>query len=119
MTDGKEMLIQSESSKETEKGLLCSGFMFIRSTENTISLFDPKNVEEFRNKVGWGDQIYVNSLKKKLVYDVLDLKLFPNGRYYYNNHLTIDPYLIHFNWVVGSNKKEKMKSFNKYLLTDS
>jgi len=119
MTDGKEMLIQSESVIEKERSALCSGFMFIRSTKNTISLFDPKNVEEFRNKVGWGDQIYVNSLKKKLVYDVLDLKLFPNGKYYYKNHLTLKPYLIHFNWVLGSNKKEKMKSFNKYLLSDS
>jgi hypothetical protein len=112
----KEMLIQNESIENTNKSLLCSGFMFIRSTKNTISLFDPANVEEFRNKVGWGDQIYINNLQKKLVYDVLPLELFPNGRYYYKHHLTIPPYLIHFNWIFGDEKKEKMKEYRKWFL---
>jgi len=114
----KEMLIQSESIEDTNKSLLCSGFMFIRSTSNTISLFDPKNVEEFRDKVGWGDQIYINNLQTKLLYDVLPLSLFPNGRYYYKHHSTIPPYLIHFNWIFGDEKKEKMKEYGKWLLDE-
>lgn len=113
-----EMVIQNESMNNDTRSCVCSGFMFIRSTPNTIALFDPINVEEFRTKVGWGDQIYVNNIKHKLKYKPLRLDLFPNGKYYYKNYKDIKPYLVHFNWIVGTNKEKKMKEYNKWLLTE-
>jgi hypothetical protein len=109
-----DMLIQSDGNfTET----VCSGFIFIKSNQDTISLFNPSNVEEYRNTVGWGDQIYINSIKNKLKYKKLPLALFPSGKYYYQYSEEIKPYLIHFNWVVGHEKKNKMVKYNKWLIS--
>lgn len=113
----EELLIQSESTNnDLNKDDVCSGFMFIRSTPNTIALFDPINVEQFRHNVGWGDQIYINDIKKKIKFKVLKLELFPNGDYFYKNYKNITPYLIHFNWILGNHKKQRMEEHNKWLL---
>jgi len=108
-----DMLIQSEGITRND---LCSGFMFIKSNQNTISLFNPNNVERYRNTVGWGDQIYVNSIKDKLKYKKLPLPLFPTGKYFYQYSGEINPYLIHFNWVVGHEKRNKMIKYNKWYM---
>ena len=111
-----DMLIQSDGNI-TES--VCSGFIFIRSNQDTISLFNPSNVEEYRNTVGWGDQLYINSIKGKLKYKKLPLALFPSGKYYYQYSEEIKPYLIHFNWVVGHEKKNKMVKYNKWFIPPS
>ena len=110
-----EMLIQDENSKDKE--VLCSGFMFIKSNENTLSLFNPENVKKYINTVGWDDQIYINDVKHLLKYKKLPLYLFPTGTYYYNYN-KIKPYLIHFNCVVGHEKKNKMIYYNKWKLSN-
>ena len=109
-----DLLIQSEGITIHD---VCSGFMFIKSNENTISLFNPKNIEKYINTVGWDDQVYVNSIKDKLKYKKLPLSLFPTGKYYYeyNNK---SPYLIHFNWIIGHEKKKRMIQYNKWYLSD-
>ena len=90
--------------------------MFIKSNEKTISIFNPENVEKYKNSQNWGDQTYINQIKDKLNYKKLPLGLFPNGRYYFNNYQNISPYLIHFNWLVGNKKKEKMIEYNKWVI---
>ena len=109
-----DMLIQTEG---IESNNVCSGFMFIKSNEKTISLFNPENVEKYKNKVGWGDQVYVNEIKSKLKFKKLPLELFPNGKYYYEYSNNIQPYLIHFNWIVGHEKKKKMIKYNKWYIS--
>lgn len=90
--------------------------MFIQSNENTINLFNPENVKKYLNNIGWDDQVYVNSIRDKLKYKKLPLHLFPTGNYYYRFYNTIQPYLIHFNWVVGHEKKNRMKKHNKWFI---
>ena len=107
-----EMLIQSEYI-DAGRTDLCSGFMFIKSTENTRQFFNPVYVEHKKNTVGWGDQMYVNNHKHKIRYQLLPVELFPNGKYYYS-HPTIQPFLIHFNWVVGHEKRAKMRKHGKW-----
>jgi hypothetical protein len=108
-----DILIQDENLDET----LCSGFMFIKSNKNTISLFNPENVKKYINTVGWDDQIYINNIKHLIKYQKLPLYLFPTGAYYYNyNNVIANPYLIHFNWVIGNEKKNKMIYYNKWYL---
>jgi hypothetical protein len=112
--DDNDVLIQSEGISDND---LCSGFMFIQSNETTRSIFHPDNVEKYRNVEGWGDQIYVNSMKYNLKYKKLPLKLFPSGNYYYTYSDMIDqPYLIHFNWVGGNEKKIRMAKYNKWYI---
>jgi len=109
--EDNDLLIQSEG---IHTNAVCSGFMFIKSNTKTLSLFNPVNVEKYRNIEGWGDQIYVNSIKNKIKFKKLPLQLFPTGRYYYEYNKNIQPYMIHFNWVVGHEKKNRMKYYNKW-----
>jgi hypothetical protein len=114
--DFNDMLIQTEYIDD-KKHDLCSGFMFIKSNSNTLNFFNPKYVEGKKNTSGWDDQKYVNNNKHKLKYKMLPIKLFLNGKYYYNNNDNIiNPYLIHFNWVIGDKKKEKMRHYGKWYL---
>jgi hypothetical protein len=108
-----DLIIQSEGLHIPD---LCSGFMFIQSNENTINLFNPENVKKYQNNIGWDDQVYVNSIRDKLKYKKLPLHLFPTGNYYYRFYNTIQPYLIHFNWIKGHEKKNRMKKHNKWFI---
>ena len=110
--DTYDMLAQSEGDMYED---FCSGFMYIKSTEITRSIFNPENVLAYKRPGKWGDQIYLNEIRKKvnLNYKKLPLELFPNGKYYYSNS-KISPYLIHFNWVVGNEKVNRMRQYGKW-----
>jgi len=110
-----DLLIQSESLSDDENYLLCSGFMFIKSNQNTIDIFNPDKTQNIKDTKEWDDQVYINEIKDKLKYKKLPLDLFPNGRYYFKYSSSINPYLIHFNWTIGNEKKEKMKFYNKWI----
>lgn len=110
-----DMLIQNDALSDQDNTNLCSGFMFIKSTPNTLALFNPAMMAMNKSQKGWDDQVYINSIKSKLVYRRLPLNLFPNGKYYYHNS-NIQPYLIHFNWVVGHEKQKKMIHYKKWLI---
>jgi hypothetical protein len=112
-----EMLIQNDTLSDSSNTNLCSGFIFLKSNKNTINLFNPKNIEIYKKKTGWGDQDYLNEIKNKMQYKKLPLELFPNGKYYYSNYNKINPYIIHFNWVVGNEKKKRMITFKKWYLS--
>ena len=109
--EDNDLLIQSEGIYNIE---LCSGFMFIKSNEHTISLFNPKNIKIDK---GWDDQLYINSIKYKLKFKQLPLQLFPTGQYYYEYNKNIYPYLIHFNFLVGHEKEKKMRYYNKWYVS--
>ena len=114
-----DLLIQNDSPfiNNNDDTQLCSGFMFIKSNQNTLSFFDPDKMKDKQNEIGWDDQVYINENKNNIKYNKLPLELFPTGKYYYTHHNKIKPYLIHFNWVIGHEKKAKMVYFNKWLLT--
>ena len=119
-----DLLIQNDTCDNNDNSSLCSGFMFIKSNEITISLFNPTNTEQYSNIEGWGDQIYINEIKNKLKFKPLPLELFPNGKYYNLNSNTLEnnnnddkkPYMIHFNWLNGDKKKKFMKKYNKWYI---
>ena len=45
---------------------------------------------------------------------MLPLDDFPNGAHYYNHNKALDPYLIHFNYVIGEKKQELMKKYGEW-----
>lgn len=110
---GNDILIQNDTLDDDDHSNLCSGFMFIRSNDKTKRLFNP-TIATKDAKEGWGDQMYINSIKEKLKYKMLPLNLFPNGQYYYKYQPK--SYLIHFNWIVGHKKKDKMKSYGYWFI---
>ena len=106
-----DILIQSEGLETDE---LCSGFMFIKSNSLTLELFNPINIEKYKDIKEWDDQVYVNEIKYKMKYKKLPLELFPTGNYYYNYNNNINPFMIHFNWLIDHEKKQKMIYYNKW-----
>ena len=104
-----DLLIQNDAHEDNSDENLCSGFIFIKSNEKTMNFFNPQIVKERSNiNEKWDDQIYVNQHKDEISYKKLPLSLFPNGKYFYDNHSLIDPYMIHFNWVIGHAKSWKI-----------
>jgi hypothetical protein len=106
--------------KSNFNGELCSGFMFIKSNDKMISVFNPNNVTSHINENGWDDQKYLNEIKSSIKFDVLPINLFPNGHYFYNKigwkNVNPYPYLIHFNFCIGHDKKRKMKLYRKWYI---
>lgn len=115
----KDILIQNDCNDDNNHSNLCSGFIFIKSNEKTLDFFNPSNMEIYKNTPEWDDQIYVNDNKNKVNYKLLPLNLFPNGNYYYHYHSILQPYLIHFNWVIGHEKRQKMNFHKKWYLDDN
>ena len=111
-----DILIQNDTLDDTSTKNLCSGFMCIRSNANTLNLFHPTKVVKYKDKRGWGDQIYINKIQSQLNIGLLPLDQFPNGGYFYEYSKRLQPHLIHFNWRSGHQKKETMKSFSKWYI---
>ena len=107
------MVIQSSL-----KNAVCSGFFMLRSNEKTIKLFDPINVEKEKTKEKWGDQKYINEIKAKLKYKRLPYELYPIGAVYYEKFKDINPYIIHFNYVLADKKRKRMKKYNHWYLNN-
>jgi len=92
---------------------LCTGFMLIKNNEKMKYLFNPKNIpEDLDIKC---DQDYVNKNINNFKYKLLPMELFPNGSYFRLNK-TPNKFMVHFNWIIGSIKIEKMKKYNYWLL---
>ena len=113
--DSYDIITQNDSSIQGFNQI-CTGFLFINSNEVTKKYFNPKNVDF--NIYRRDDQVYVNSMKENMKYKYLPKKLFPNGAYFYD-YQPKDPYLIHFNCVLGHKKKDKMKYYNKWYLENN
>ena len=114
--EDNDMLIQNDGSNDDDTSNLCSGFMFIQSNPRTLKIFNPEEMDIHKNTVGWDDQVYINNIKNNLKFKTLPFDLFPTGAYYYKNHSSINPYMIHFNWVVGHEKERRMRCYNKWLI---
>ena len=97
---------------------LCAGFMMINSNEKTLNLFDPEKVpkELLNRKFHFDDQKYINRNINNLKYDFFDLKDYPNGAYFYKNYKNLNPAIIHFNYIVGDKKKQKMQEMGYWYL---
>ena len=97
---------------------LCAGFMMINSNEKTLNLFDPEKVpqELLNRKFHFDDQKYINRNINNLKYDFFDLNDYPNGAYFYKNYKNLNPAIIHFNYIVGDKKKQKMQEMGYWYL---
>ena len=51
------------------------------------------------------------------MFNALPLEKYPNGKMFYENP-TLDPVLVHFNWVHGHVKMAKMKEHKMWLLEE-
>lgn len=118
-TGSSDILIQNDELDDNSNKTLCAGFMCIASNPTTLKLFNPKRIiyQAIHNHK-WDDQAYINSIKRYLKFTKFPLDLFPNGRYYYTNYTKLHPMMIHFNWVIGHEKKAKMQKHGKWYLEE-
>lgn len=113
--EDNDLLIQHDHDSSTGLSDLCSGFMLIASSPKTLELFDPCNMTQFRSQVGWDDQVYVNAIKHQLNVKVLPDELFPCGAVFYKTP-EMRPYMIHFNHVIGHDKKGRMQRHGRWYI---
>lgn len=113
--DDNDILFQNDKQHDSDDSQLCCGFMYIKCNDNNKKLFDPKQGCHFEC-----DQIYINQIKDNLNYDKLPLKRYPNGAYFGQSlglgGRDLNPYMIHFNYIVGDKKKEVMKKLNYWYI---
>lgn len=113
-----DILFQNDKNPNKPNQInLCAGFMLIRSNKNTINFFDPKQIPiEKISKYRTHDQTYIIRNRAKFKYKTLPLKDFPNGPFFYKNFKSIDPAIVHFNFVIGERKIELMKEYGEWYL---
>ena len=114
----RDILFQNDKrpSKPNEEKL-CAGFMCIKSNNKTKKIFEPTDkLENLFMNYKTHDQTYLNKNKNKFNYGVLPLEKFPNGPYFYSNFGNFDPWMIHFNFLLGHEKKKKMKEYGEWYL---
>jgi len=109
-----ELLIQNDSGDNSREEM-CTGFFWMKSNINTINItnFDKirQNLSSFNN-----DQQYLRRFASKINHKYLDLKRFPNGKYY-RDLKPITPSIIHFNYDVSTMKIKRMKIFKKWFIS--
>jgi len=97
---------------------VCAGFMIINSSKKMQKFFKPtKALESKFVKYTTHDQTYINKNRNKFRHEILSLNDFPNGPHFYKNHKELDPYIVHFNFLLGEKKEEYMKKYGEWYLS--
>ena len=110
--DDNDILVQNDKCKDDDDSELCTGIIYAKCNDKNKDVFDTTkiNMDDFQC-----DQIYFNKIKESLNYEKLPLKKYPNG-FYFRKMTPNNPYCIHFNYVVGHQKKDFMISFNYWFI---
>jgi len=116
-----DIWIQNDGHSDSEHGNMCTGYMYLRSSPTTISLYDCVSAEgqEKYKQCAFvnNDQTYFNQFVKPYCQmKALPLIQYPNGAIFYHFTTKLSPVLVHFNWVVGHMKMAKMKEHQMWLL---
>ena len=118
-----DVWIQNDAEEDNNTENMCTGYMFVRSTEKMIALYDcvsPSGKEKYMKcALDNNDQTYFNKFVKPFcTMKPLPLILYPNGSVFYKTpSVTEIATLLHFNWVKGHEKMVRMKEYRKWLLT--
>ena len=92
---------------------LCSGFMFIRSTDDVKVMFNYKDID-MNDFIC--DEDYLNKNKGNFKYKCLRRENFPIERYYRKYLEAIDPFMIHFNIETGFEKEKSIKELGYWYI---
>jgi len=122
-----DVWIQNDSQQDGNTKNMCTGYLFIKSNEQLIKLYDcvSENGKRKYTQCAFdnNDQSYFNKfVKPYCLMCPLPLEKYPNGKMFYdhcNSYETIPSsiILVHFNWVQGHIKMAKIKEYKLWLLT--
>ncbi len=113
-----ELLAQSNKSPhDSNDEEINSGFMLFNSTKKIKKYINPKrfSLKKF-SKFKFHDQTYINNIKNRINYKLLNLDDFPNGAHFKKYKDSIDPFIIHYNYILGHEKKNEMIKDNNWYL---
>jgi hypothetical protein len=119
-----DVWIQNDSQENRNTKNMCTGYMFLKSSNRLIELYDCVS-DQGKKKyevcaLDNNDQSYFNRfIKPGCMMKALPLESYPNGKMYYDHKAAIQAsaVLVHFNWVQGHLKMAKMKEHKMWLLT--
>jgi hypothetical protein len=114
-----------EGDSELEN--ICTGFMYLKATTTNIDLLYPynkifdvmnNNPQVFRKNFIICDQLYFNSIRTAFKYKCFKVAEFSNGFHWKKlmDKEDYKPYLIHFNWMRGHEKKAEMVKNNYWYI---
>ena len=112
MIEESDFIAQSNKSPHDDNiDEINSGFMLFRSNKKVLRYINPDgfSLKKF-SKFKFHDQTYINKIKSKFDYKLLDLDDFPNGAHFKKYKDGLDPYIIHYNYILGHEKKNQMIS---------
>ena len=114
----EDIWIQNDSVDDDDTHNMCTGYMFIRSNEKMIELYDDKQ-KYAKCALDNNDQTFFNEyVKPYCTMAALPLRLYPNGNVFYAApELKESAILVHFNWTKGHQKMARMKQNQMWLLT--
>ena len=95
----------------------CTGFFTLKRTKLEKSPFLVDNINLWKETRE--DQVWVNKkiVEYNIPFNYLERDLFPNGPYVKNGAWRkSDPYLIHYNYIIGSDKKNFMKRLKHWFI---
>jgi len=115
-----DFLFQNDKNPKKPLQLnLCAGFMMIKSNKKTLKFFNPETLPINRIiNYRTHDQTYIIKNRAKFKYQTLPLDKFPNGPYFYENYKSFEPWMVHFNYVLGKEKENLMKKYNEWYLDE-
>ena len=97
-----------------------TGFYIAKPTPLNIELFNTQELISIRGR-DQSDQGYIQAKiqciekYKELRQGILSPPLFPNGHYWFNNYQNLNPYIVHYNYLIKqSDKINKMKKYNHW-----
>lgn len=100
-----------------------TGFFIAKPTELVLDLFDTRFMSREVNMQSTDQQFINTKIRymdhfKSLRYKLLDISLFPSGRFFYKRYALLqNPYIVHYNWLVGiDNKILKMKQYGHWFV---
>ena len=119
-----DVLIQNDAQENRNTKNMCTGYMYIKSSDRLITLYDCVSEAGQKKYLSCAfdnnDQTYFNKyVKPECIFNALPLEKYPNGKMYYDNtdKLQTSAIIVHFNWVHGHHKMAKIKEHKMWLLT--
>lgn len=110
-----DMLIQLDIGLYSKtKTRYCAGMFFVKPTDNTKYLFGHDSIFNYEQ-----DQKYLNQNIHHVKYTYLPPHEFPSGAFWFQS--SFKPYnlkAVHYNFIVGSKKKERMKQYKHWINDD-
>jgi hypothetical protein len=97
-------------------GYACTGFMYLKNIERVRTILNYHQHMQSEYVKSFHDQEYLNimlkhpaavSVFRSIGWNTFPRNTIPNGSY--RDSFTTDAYLLHYNFLIGSSKKEEMK----------